>query len=172
MSTSTKLPSKNFRTWLRRIDRGEASTASIRLLVGIAAGTTSKRTSLTSEEANLICEEIARIGGIKLTAADEAAGLAWVRRWGVKRLGLSPEFVRGADRFTFEGQYRVFSDQCTLPVWTLHGSGTYESWSARYWAASWQARTWGSGHTSNADEAWWWVDCGERPSTTSGSATT
>jgi len=140
------------RTWQRRVNLREASTAQIRQLVAVAFGH-GRRTNLTPGEAADILATL-RTRPIGLPAADEVKGLAWLAGHGAGRLGISQADAEAAVSITFAGGCLAYSDRTSLPIWVVTLT---DGRSFRYWAASWQARTYGSGHVTDRDEWMAWA---------------
>lgn len=129
MTTTTK-PSKIFRTWQQRLEDGVLTKSLCnqfaKSITTQAFGCESRgfKSNLTPDEARVLHAQIREQGGVRLTPEDEAAGLTWLKRNGVKPeprgLGLHQAAVDLFSHFTYNGEATTFGWRGCVPDWQIH----------------------------------------------------
>jgi hypothetical protein len=140
-----------FRTWRKRVEGGVFTKAQCnrwakagsRLAFGDEIPKWSDPGNLTDDEAKQIQVLIRLAGGMRLTEEHDRQGREWLKRYGVKILGVTSEMVDTIDHFTYDGLNRQ-----SRPVWTVH---TTDGRKWRYYSMAWQAGS------QREQSDWWWA---------------
>lgn len=149
--TTKRATSSVFRSWRKRVESGvftkaqcnQWAKAGSRLAFGDEIPQWQSTGNLTADEASEINAMIRYAGGMRLTEEHDRQGREWLKRYGVKVLGVTSQMVDTIDHFTYDGLNRL-----SRPVWTVH---TTDGRKWRYFSLAWQARL------SDEQMGWWWV---------------
>lgn len=139
-----------YRTWRERIESGVFTKAQCnqwaQAVVPTAYGESprGKKTNLSQEEAEKLVTLMERGEGVSLTTEHTEQGIAYLRRYGAKKIGIPQEYIDAWESFTFQGRTASEDFGSHTPVWQFTTTTGYE---IAYYTTSWQ-----SGNASD-----WWI---------------
>lgn len=155
MSTVTR-KSRIARVWEDRIESGVMTKSQCQQFARVvalqAAGyqPTGHRTNLTYDEALALYDRIEERGGVRLTPEHTEQGLAWLRRFGTKKVGLPDGILDRFSHFTYDGHAEVtvnaYGMAWAVPFWTIHLT---DGSAIEYFCNAWQS--------GNERADWYWV---------------
>lgn len=145
MSTTTARKSRAAKVWEDRIDSGFMTKPQCQQFTRVvslqAAGyaPTGHRTNLTREEAERLYDRIEERGGVRLSPEHTEQGLAWLARFGAKKVGLPDGVLDRFSHFTFDGHAEITDNgyryASAVPYWTIHMT---DGTSLEYFCFAWQ----------------------------------